>query len=166
MIKYADIRTAMVSGLWEHMDIPIILANHNAPKPDYPFGRYTFTTPQQGFYPRSGFYSVEEEGEMLDYKRQDEGRMVLSLTFCSDDSTEAHEKALEAAAWFAWKGYFYLKEKGIIVVRVEAMTNRDTLIVDDYERRIGFDVQLRVDSSSTKEIESIEQAEVSKKESD
>ena len=166
MIEYKALRTALVTGLADHIDIPVIMANQNAPKPNYPFIRYTYTTPMNSIVPRAGSYYAEESGEMLDYGRKHHNRMTVSLTAISMDSDEAHEKALEAAEWFTWKGYFHLKENNIVVVRIEAMTNRDTLIVDDYERRVGFDVQLRVSSKVEKEIEWIEEVEYEAKRSE
>jgi len=166
MIDFKELRTAIVKGLSEHLDILVIMANQDAPKPDYPFMTYMFTTPMNSVVPQSGSYYSKEAGDKLDYGRRHYNRMTVSLTSFSQDSDEAHEKAFEAADWFTWKGYFHLKENNIVVVRIEAMTNRDTLIVGDYERRVGFDVQLRVPSKVEKEIEWIEEVEYEAKRSE
>lgn len=179
MIKYGELRKAVVKGLYDHLNngqqgeesenvTHVIMANQFHPKPGYPYVTYTFTTPMTGAWPRPAAYTVEEnpEAETVKYHRDSLQEMTLSLTAISMDTDEAHEIALDAAAWFTWLGWLYLKGHEIVVVRVEALSNRDTLIVDDYERRVGFDVRLRARSKITKEIERIEKADISYKESE
>lgn len=144
--------------------IPIILASQAAPKPGYPFLTYLPTTPLSGQSMHTGVYQLNENGDLLDWTRDAHSEMVISLTIYSKDSDMSHELALQAAAWVGWKGYLALKDSGVIVKRREALVNRDTMIVDDYERRVGFDVVLGVGSVVKAEAEEIETVEYERSE--
>ncbi len=133
--------------------VPVILSNQTAPRPPYPFMTYMFISPLQGGSTHLGAYDPRAN---CTWVRDAHAEMTLSLTAYSLDSDWSHELALEAAAWISWHGYLEMKSAGIIVKRLEGMTNRDTLIVDDYERRVGFDAILRVSSVVTSGIEGIE----------
>ncbi len=88
--------------------------------------------------------------------------MVLSISTYSLDEAEAYDKALEAQAWFKLIGYHDLKGMNLVVVGVTTLQDRSILIVDNFEKRIGFDVTLRVGVETKSRIETIEKISISK----
>ena len=148
MINFKAIRDAIFSGMNKSLEPQAIEANQTSYKPDYPFYTVLFAVPLQEFAPHTGVYKY---GEGSNYHRKGQEKMTLSVSSFSDDSADALQNAYYAAEWFAWQGYNYLKENGIIVVRLEQIENRDVLKEDEYERRYGFDVHLRIVSDSMKE---------------
>ncbi|MFT9493417.1 phage neck terminator protein [Anaerosolibacter sp.] len=174
MIDFIDIRNHIVLGLHNFTQRPVILMEQAYPKPkkadkktiDYPFFTYKFTTPyisesHEPSYSTEKVASSDENFEYdLKYTRHEMSQISLSITAYSLDSDQSYQNALEAVKWFEFIGEDYLMSKGIVVIDTGNLQNRDTLIVDDYERRVGFDVRLRVDSIVTKTLETIETTDI------
>lgn len=90
--------------------------------------------------------------------------MVLSLTAHSDAIESATDLANKARNYFLGKGTVELSDAYIAIVDVLPATNRDVFLTIEYERRIGFDVRLRVRDTETYNIDVIEQVTVNHKE--
>ncbi|CAH8249344.1 hypothetical protein WJ0W_006530 [Paenibacillus melissococcoides] len=71
-------------------------------------------------------------------------RVTISITCYAKSSQDGYRISGQARDWFQGIGRNLLKDAGIVVVKLEATTARDTLLTYDYERRIGFDVHLRM----------------------
>jgi len=165
VINITKIRNDIVAGLYSYMNIPVIFMQQNKPKPPYPFISYKITTPftndsQEILTTEKVASSNPNFDYDIQYTRSEQPQMTISITAYSKDIGESENKALEALGWFKFIGRDYLEGKGIVVVDTTAVQNRDTLIVDDYERRIGFDVILRVKSILTKTVETIEDTDI------
>lgn len=162
MIDQEGILSTIVSGLNKHLQTLVIRSEQSEDKPPYPFVGIKVTTP---FDPEGG--QPSEVGGVVpsddptwphdyQYTRQSQDEMVLSLTTYSRDSGVAHELAQKAGEWFSFSGYEYLKARKIVVVQTMAHGNRDTLIIDDYERRAGFDIRLRVANTASRTVPTVE----------
>lgn len=160
MMNYAYIRNGIVDGLNEHLQIPVVPTDTNQPKPPYPFVSYKFTTlykSDASVMTRQLVTSGDENfNQDIEYVLRDQPQMVLSINAYSLDEAEAYDLALRVRAWFKLHGYRYLKELELIVVNVTALQDRSILIVDNYEKRIGFDVTLRTYSEDKARGEGIE----------
>lgn len=132
----------IITALEEYLDKPVIFTNQAAPKPPYP---YIGVTETSAFIPAPGLPSVENEHlpEDINQIATSQPTKVLSITAYGLGISETAELAQQARDWFDFVGYRTLKEMGVTVADLGATGNRDTLIVDDYERRRGFDVTLR-----------------------
>ena len=153
MIDITVKRNVIFAGLNAHLPEGCIAveANQAQTKPPYPYVTVLFNGPFQAGQTHTGKIYIGDNGDDdIDYRRTKEEFFMLSITAVSDSSITSQDNAVKCAEWFKWIGYDDLKEAGITVSGVEAMTNRDTLIVDDFERRIGFDVKLMVLSDSTR----------------
>ena len=74
-----------------------------------------------------------------------------------DNSIEqATDLAQRLKDWFDFQGDLFLNANGIVVVESEDITQRDLLIIDNYERRYGFDVRIRYVKETSYNIETIE----------
>lgn len=160
MMDYATIRNGIVAGLYQRLQVPVVPTDTNQPKPLYPFVSYKFTTLYRSDAPvmtRIPVPSKDPDFEQdIEYTLKEQPQMVLSISTYSLDEAEAYNLALQVQAWFKLHGYRYLKEKNFIVVNTTALQDRSILIVDNFEKRIGFDVILRAYSEQKVHVEGIE----------
>lgn len=112
----------------------------------YPFATYSINNP----YLNAKTYG-SSEGEITQSIE-----VVISYTFYSQNSFEVMSLAQKALSNFKQRGTLQnLWEKGISVIDVSNIQNRDTFLTIDVERRIGFDVRTRVKLVSTKAMRDI-----------
>lgn len=168
MINYTQIRDDVITQLKSYLNIPVVLADQNEPKPSYPHFGYKVINPyssEDGLAAETSeaIASLDENFDYdIKYTRSELPTMTISITTYSNTVDQAETIALSAASWFKFLGYEYLKSKNVVVVEVTDIQDRDTLIVDDYDRRRGFDVKLRVISQLTNIVSNIESAVITK----
>lgn len=105
-----------------------------AKQPAYPFLSYTVINPYLNPKTYTDGNSITEEVEM-----------VISYTWMSEDSMEAMSLAQTSATHIKARGTRQrLYDMGIVVVDVMGFGNRDTFITIETERRVGFDVKIRI----------------------
>lgn len=122
-----DITTA----LQEILKCPVIKANQASPTPNYPYVSFTITTLMVA---NGGTWGEYEDGsERKPFKQ------VWSFTVQSDSDMQAFNLAMLLYEYLDRRNYA-LEDKGIIVERVSGVSNRDSFISIQYERRYGFDV--------------------------
>lgn len=160
-MDYGSIRNAIVKGLHNNFNIDVVPTDDTNKKPNYPYISYKFITLRipQGSYNlyTEQIPSTNPDFEYdIEYTREEQPKMVISVSTYSTNEIEAYQLALEAEAWFEFKGYMYLKENGIIVTNITNIQDRTSLIVDSYERRQGFDVTIRVKDVQKIRVETIE----------
>ena len=171
-MDYEVIRNAIVSGLYQQMQVPVVPTDTSQPKPSYPFVSYKFTTlyrPDASVMVRSLIENTRPEEPTepepppgtefeydVEYTLKEQPQMVLSVSTYSLDEAEAYDLAIQVQSWFKLYGYRYLKESNLIVVYTTALQDRSVLLVDNFEKRIGFDVTLRTVHEQKTRIESIE----------
>lgn len=134
MIDYEAIKSTIIEHIKTNTGHEVVLQAGNAPQPAYPFCSYTTTSP----------YLPVSHGEVgLDIVEDVE--MVFSLTWHSQNATEAQELAHQTAMLFKMRNERQtLGDSGITVVRLEGFQNRDTFLTIDSERRVGLDVRFRI----------------------
>jgi len=149
----------IVDLLQSHIGRPVILADQAAPKPPYP---YVVIKETSTFIPQPGQPVITEEPMQRDIRRlaTSQPTMVLSVTVYSDDFQSAEELSQRVYDWFSFVGHQKLKDAGYVVANITGITNRDSLIVDDYERRRGFDVTLRFVYVQESMVEAIEDVQI------
>lgn len=146
--------TEVLKGLDDYLSYPVIFAEQAGPKPSYP---YISIKETMSFIPAGNQPFITDEDLPEDIKRTatSQPTMSLSITAYSDTLNDASDVAQQAHDWFTFGGYRLLKEAGLVVADIESVMNRDSLIVDDYERRRGFDVILRFVHSISRVVEEI-----------
>lgn len=100
------------------------------------------------------FEHDKEETLVLDSK------FNISFNAYSNDLSECNSKALKAWEWFKFKGYYYLAYNNIVVVNVSNIQDRTVNIVDNYEYRKGFDIELRALHKIKRTTETIEKYKI------
>ncbi|GGA31091.1 phage neck terminator protein [Psychrobacillus lasiicapitis] len=158
MIEYDDWWIPVQKGLSTYISKNVIQAETTGKQPPYPFVTIKQTTQAIGI----GFSAVFT-GDGTQTIHQDY-EMVLSLTVHSESIEETTNLANKARNYFLGKGTIELSDAYIAIVDVLPATNRDVFLNIEYERRVGFDVRLRVRDIETYNIDVIEKVTVSSKE--
>lgn len=146
--------TDIIRSLDSHLTRPVILAEQSSPKPSYP---YIAIKEIVSFIPTGGRPSNYDEDLVEDINRVSTSQptMSLSLTAYGNDFDNTSGLIQQAHDWFTFTGYRQLKEAGYVVAEIQSVMNRDSLIVDDYERKRGFDVILRFVHTQSRVVEEI-----------
>ncbi|MCR8978685.1 LIC_12616 family protein [Brevibacillus laterosporus] len=155
MIPFKAIRSAIVQPLSAHLSLPVIEMNSGGDMPKQAFMTYDFSGPEDA----RGFPIEYQEGDTLRHI----GTVFFTVSFLSyaDDKATSIENALRARDWMKRDGRELLKDRvNVIVSEIGTIENRDVLIVDDWERRQGFDVTFRTLDVTEGEFIAIEKAHV------
>ena len=134
MVDLEAIRQVICTELSKYTEIPVIHSNTTGKLPKYPFISYTI---RQLLDDRKGTW-----GEYSDGKDRIPTTQIWSISVQSDDYAECMAYAQKAYLFFARIGLQDLKDAGLTVEEVGAMTNRDTLLTIGYEYKYGFDVNI------------------------
>lgn len=108
-----------------------------APIPDYPYISFTILNTDTG----KGTYSTVDGRKKYMLLTQ-----TWSFTVQGEDDDQALETAMKARDWLEESGRLLLGDNRIVVQKVGAIQNRDTLLTVDYEYRKGFDVVLSMEN--------------------
>lgn len=164
------IRNTIVGKLHKYLNVPVVPQDRPNPKPLYPYIAYKFIVPYaqargQGNY-SSELVSSLDDGFEYDFEETltTQPTTTLSISAYSkgaiDDYIEAYDLAKKAMNWFNLVGYQDLQDINVVVVDTLAFGDRATLLVDNYEERIGFDVILRFTDTVKRRIETIEEWDI------
>lgn len=160
----------VIQELQAYLEKPVIYANQNRPKPEYPFLTYSITATYIKGLGREirEVEVVASESEIFDYDIEeniiDQAQFTVSVTAYGDNPSSAMQLSIDARDFINGQGRDILRPKQVVIVEVGNITNRDTLLVDDYERRSGFDVRFRVVRENKFRYETIEEANINKEE--
>lgn len=154
-----QLKETIIPPLATFCGVPIVEADQVIEKLSYPHATFKVTSP----YLKDNGQAEETvhdavNGYQLRYTES--YKVVISFTAYSLDIDESLDLAQKIRDWFAFYGTDVLESNNIAVVNQTDIQNRDTFIVDDYERRNGFDVVLRVTRELYKDISWIEQTEI------
>lgn len=154
MLKLSDIRTPILKGLKAFTGGTVIMADQTSKQPSYPYYTIKFTTVGDTI----GQANEKSVGDEI--TKQQVFELDVSVTAFSNKLDESFDKAFEALEWFRGVGDYVLGDENIVVVNTQPISNRDTFINIDYERRHGFDVRIRVMSETKFNVGYIEHVSV------
>lgn len=154
MYRYDDVWMPTQNGLSRYTGIEVIQADGIGEQPPYPF----FSI--KNISPAIGVGQVAENLEDTIMTIEQDIEMVLSITCNAGNIEDAEDYSNKARGYFLGKGVIELSDANIAVVEVLGANNRDVFLTIDYERRVGFDVRLRIRGRESFEIEVIENIEI------
>ena len=158
-MKASELRDILIPAINEHTGSPIIQGDQIGDKPEIAHATFKFTTP----YGR-GVGQAEEIPVIVDgvytLRRKDEFQTVISFTAFAMNDDESVDLAQSIHDWFSFYGVDILQNIGIAVVDQTNVTNRDAFVIEDYERRNGFDVILRITRIQDLEVNWIETVQI------
>lgn len=155
MIDHQEIKIAFVGPLHNFLGVTVQMQDQAASQPVYPFIGYTFVDPYRDKSPYGNHFIVDNN-----HRIEKLAAVTVSVTCHARSSPEAYRITGLARDWFQGSGRSILKDAGIVVVALEATTARDTLLTYDYERRVGFDMHLRMVDVIEYEEEMIEKIKI------
>ena len=155
MIDVDALQTRIVLGLREHLQplgvTAIIERDQDAPAPPHPFVGFKWTsiTPEPGSLRRTRAVVPAQDPKWahdVQYTYVRTPVMTLSVTVFDRDGAQIHGITQAAHDWFSIPelGGDWLQPTGAVIVEVTPITDRDTVLDAQIERRQGFDVRLRV----------------------
>lgn len=150
---------ALISQIYKNTGIRVIQANQNAPKPPLPYGVYNITSPYIKGVGMEDLSTYEDETGL--YQRRFEQYLVtLSFNLYAPTNETAIDLALQVRKWFLFFGQAFIEGQNIAVASVGNVENRTTFLVDSYEYKHGFDVQLRLTDEMIRQVDWIEFVEI------
>ena len=184
-MTFVGARNAIIRELAKFIKCPVRLHSQTQPenedytKSGFPYIIYTATT---AYIPSRGlgnyhFSKIENDEYDLIEKRTEQSEAVFSFTAYSTDreikqgkkdiqiygEDEANETAAEAQNWFIQSGYDFLNKLGFVVADISNVADRSALVVDEFERRYGFDVRLRYCRCDTRKIYEVRKVPIKRK---
>jgi hypothetical protein len=134
---------SMITKIKADIGITVIQANQKGEIPPLPYAVYNITAPyvkdrgQPNITPR-------DTGDDLYLQYEEQYLVTISFNIFADKNESTIDWAMKLRQWFLFFGQDFLQENGIAVVNVGNIENRTTFLVDSYEYKHGFDVQLRM----------------------
>ncbi|MNL04056.1 hypothetical protein D3C87_1246150 [compost metagenome] len=154
MIRFKEIRSAIVRGLKEHTRLMVIEMNGGGDVPKTAFLTYDFV---DGFGSGRGFPAISQLGDIQ--QQTETVNFTVSFLSYADDKAASFDNAMKARDWFRGAGRLMLKESvDVIPVDIGSVENRDVNIGTEWERRQGFDIEFRTVDVSESELGTIEKA--------
>ena len=135
------------------------MADQMGERPKVPHATYKLTTPYG-----KAVGQAEETGVVIDGKyklqRLSDYKTTISFTSYAMDDDDSVALAQKIYDWFSFAGVDVLQSIGVAVADQTDVINRDAFVIEDYERRNGFDVILRVPHQQLKDVESVDDVEI------
>jgi hypothetical protein len=145
----------IIAQLYRDTGLRVIQANTTAPTPPLPYATYNITAPyikERG----KGNFSIYNDESNTYLKRDEQFKITISFNVYSDKNESTIDWAIKLRQWFLFFGSDFIRDLNIAVVNVGNIENRTTFLVDSYEYKHGFDVQLRLTEEQIRTIETIE----------
>lgn len=140
----------LITQLYQNTGLRIIKANTTAPVPPLPYGVYNVTSP---YIKDAGMENEAyiDNGDSLTAKREEQYKVTISFNIYAKDDETTIDLAMQVRQWFLFYGRDFIQSQNNAVVSVGNIENRTTFLVDSYEYKHGFDVQLRLSDEQTME---------------
>ena len=141
-------------------------------KPAYPFATFQVLLSHINEYEHDNIErrNYNQANQTIDLYKLEQPQMTMTINAYarkpSDPSVmdtsieDATDLAQRLKDWFDFEGDLFLNKNQISVIESEDITQRDVLIIDNYERRYGFDVRLRYNREINFTIETIENTNI------
>lgn len=142
----------IIEQLYKDTGIRIIKGNTTAPVPDMPYATYNLISPYLKDVGQEST-TYEDTGDELLMKREEQYKTVISFNVYGDSDETAINLSNGLRQWFLFYGQEFIKAQNVAVVMVGDIQNRTTFLVDSYEYKHGFDVQLRLTDKQEKAID-------------
>jgi hypothetical protein len=154
-----ELRAILIPAIHKYCSAPIIMADQMGARPKVAHATYKFTTAHGKAVGQAEETVVIINGEYK-LQRLSDYKVTISFSSYAMDDDESVALAQKIYDWFSFAGLDVLQSIGVAVADQTDIINRDAFVIEDYERRNGFDVILRVSRTQLKDIEWIEKVEI------
>jgi len=150
------IKNTLIAQIFKDMGIRIVKANQTSQKPPLPYGVYNVTS---SFIKGVGLAneSFYESDSLFYHKKDEQYKMTISINFYGVDEETTIDMAKNVRQWFLFLGEEFIQDQNMTVINVGNIENRTTFLVDSYEYKHGFDVQLCLTDEQSKAIDWFEE---------
>ncbi|MFP7414360.1 phage neck terminator protein [Priestia filamentosa] len=142
----------MIARIKRDTGISIIKGNTTTPRPFLPYGVYNITSPYIKGRGRGSITQFTQDDKAYE-KRTAEYKMTISFTFFGKDVETTIELATKVHDWFLFLGESFILENNLSVRQVGNIQDRTTFLVEHYEYKHGFDVQIAATQEQVREIQ-------------
>ncbi|KOP82006.1 hypothetical protein AMS60_05615 [Bacillus sp. FJAT-21945] len=142
----------IISQLYKDTNIRVVQANQTAPKPASPYGVYNITSPYIKGVGHENITYYDDNGELYQ-KHTEQYRVTLSFNLYAATNETTIDLAMRVRLWFLFFAQEFIEEQNITVIEVGNIENRTTFLVDSYEYKHGFDVQVRLTDEQSRVID-------------
>lgn len=149
---------SIIRELRSHTGINVIQVNQNGDMPDLPYATYNITSAYTKGTGREDI-THHDIGDDLVQRRFNEVKFTLSINSYGSTEETAIENANAIRKWFLFYADEFMREINATVIDVGTLENRSAFLVDSYEYKRGFDVQLRfteIDEASVDYFDKVE----------
>lgn len=137
-----DFKNLIIPALRAFVGVPVIRADQMGGTIDGPHMTYKLTTPYGQERGQAEEKWVEVDGELILTHTESFRRVVSFSAYAMDDEVSI-DLAQSARDWFNFAGYEFLSANNVVLVEATSVANRDVFVLEDYDRRNGFDATLR-----------------------
>ena len=141
------IRNLIVKELHKHTGVPVIPEYEINKAPKYPYITYKISTPYDNTRNPiikttdvPGTNGFDKDTQETLYTQP---KLHMTINAHSQDDIEAIECAKSAMDWLMHKGRVELEDSNIVVVETGNIIDKTIHIINNYEQRFGFDVEIR-----------------------
>lgn len=131
----------------DYTGLYIVDTDSNSSKPDYPY--YSYKLISMDLAPKQTG-AVDENVMTLD------SNYIISFNSYSDNLNVARESIIKLWELFKFTARHVLSLENIIVVNLTNIQDRTIYIVENFEYRFGFDVEIRKIKTIKRDVETIE----------
>jgi hypothetical protein len=150
----------MIARIKQDTGITIIKANTTYKPPPLPYAVYNITSPYVKERGRGAVTQYSDDNGSYE-KRSEQYRMTISFNVYAEDIETTMELAFKLHQWFLFLGQTFLRDNNLAVYQVGNIEDRTTFLVDSYEYKHGFDVQLRTADEQVRQLtETIEKVNI------
>jgi hypothetical protein len=155
-----EIIIGIVKELHKFLGRPIVPTDTASRRPNYPYVSYKIINSQDAAAHALTDEAVDSTDPRFNYDvlttRTEQPIFTMSINSYSMDEGEAYALAARARDWFIFYSDLYFVDLNIVTIGATIITDRTQQVVEDYERRYGFDVRIRAARAITKRVETIE----------
>lgn len=159
MIPVQDIKIVLTDKLSGHLNTQVGVMNSGGKFQSDTYIVYNF---DESIGESRGTPIITEDNGIRTYRET--VPMTVSFLCYSDDKNTSIRNALLTRDWFSSAGGQQLKDLDVVVVGFSSIENRDVQIDGQWERRVGFDMELRATNIYTEELITIEEANIKRSE--
>lgn len=170
-MDFIEIRNSLIKKMWAHLQRPVILSDQASPETKYPYIYYNVIGPPKGLNGTGDNRIITKDNDAYTVLH-DQPTATFSFTACSQNRTEdekvilgddeAMELSEKAIHYLEHIGYKELSLLGIVVVEISNEGQRSGLVVDEIDRRYGFDCRIRFEHTTERNDGSVENINLKK----
>lgn len=160
ILTMKQIRNTIVKALHEYTKVNVVPQDTTGKRPPYPYITYKITSTNNS----KNYSRVDTVVPSIDPKYDNDVKVThktqsyftMSISVLGENEIEAHEIAETARDWFTFQGWLFFSDINVVIINATNIGERTQLLVDDYEKRYGFDVRIRAAKATSRRVETIE----------